>query len=79
MRTKMIVAVALSTIFLAPAAIAQNSGAGKPGLPGNKSGLAQTQSGTTSPGTSATPQDTSGIKGMPGNKSGPSAKPPKSE
>jgi len=79
MRTKTIAAVALSALFLGPAAFAQNtpnSGAGKAGLPGNKSGPTQTQSGTTTPGTSATPQDTSGIKGMPGNKSGPSAKPP---
>ena len=79
MRTKMIAAIALSTLLLGSAALAQNSGAGKPGLPGNKSGPTQTQSGTTSPGTSATPQDTSGIKGMPGNKSGPSVRPPKSE
>jgi hypothetical protein len=82
MRTKTIAAAALSILLLGPAAFAQNtpnSGAGKPGLPGNKSGPTQTQSGTPSPGTSATPQDTSGIKGMPGNKSGPSAKPPKTE
>lgn len=83
MRTKTIAAVALSTLLLGPAAFAQNtpnSGAGKPGLPGNKSGPTQTQSGTTSSGTNTTtPQDTSGIKGMPGNKSGPSARPPKTE
>jgi hypothetical protein len=83
MRTKMIAAVALSTLLLGPA-FAQttqtpNSGAGQPGLPGNKSGPAQTQSGTTSPGTSTTPPDTSGIQGKPGNKSGPSVRPPKSE
>ena len=80
MRTKMIAAVALSTLLLGPAALAQttpNSGAGKPGLPGNKSGPTQTQSGTTSPGTSGTPQDTSGIQGKPGNKSGPAVQPPK--
>jgi hypothetical protein len=82
MRTKMIAAVALSTLLLGPAAFAQNtpnSGAGQPGLPGSKSGPTQTQSGTTSPGTNATPQDTSGIQGKPGNKSGPSVRPPKSE
>jgi hypothetical protein len=79
MRMKIIAAAALSTILLAPAAFAQNSGAGKPGLPGNKSGPAQTQSGTTTPRPSATPQDTSGIQGKPGSKSGPSVRPPKSE
>ena len=82
MRMKMIAAVALSTILLAPAAFAQNtqnSGAGTPGMSGSKSGPAQTQSGTTTPGPSATPQDTSGIQGKPGNKSGPSVRPPKSE
>ena len=80
MRTKMIAAVALSTLLLGSGAFAQtqNSGAGKPGLPGSKSGPTQTQSGTTSPGPSTTPQDTSGIKGLPGNKSGPAARPPKS-
>ncbi|MBV8825688.1 MAG: hypothetical protein JO084_02515 [Bradyrhizobiaceae bacterium] len=84
MRTKTIAAVALSTLLLGPAAFAQttpNSGAGQPGLPGNKSGPAQPQSGTTSPGTTTTttPQDTSGIQGKPGNKSGPSVRPPKTE
>ena len=79
MRTKTIAAAALSTILLRSAALAQNSGAGKPGLPGSKSGPTQTQSGTTSPGPSATPQDTSGVKGLPGNKSGPTARPPKSD
>jgi hypothetical protein len=78
MRTKTIAALALSTLLLGPAAFAQNSGAGKPGLPGSKSGPTQTQSGTTSPGPSATPQDTSGIQGKPGNKSGPAVQPPKS-
>jgi hypothetical protein len=81
MRTKMIAAVALSTLLLGSGAFAQtqNSGAGKPGLPGSKSGPTQTQSGTTSPGPSATPQDASGIKGLPGNKSGPAARLPKSD
>jgi len=80
MRTKTIAAVALSAILLGLPAFAQNSGAGKPGLPGNKSGPTQTPSGTTtSPAPNATPQDTSGVKGMPGNKSGPSARPPKSD
>jgi hypothetical protein len=83
MRTKMIAAVALSTLLLGSGAFAQtqNSGAGQPGLPGSKSGPTQTQSGTTStnPSTSTTPQDTTGIKGLPGSKSGPAARPPKSE
>ena len=80
MRTQTIAAVALSTILIGSAAFAQNSGAGKAGAPGNKSGPTQTQSGTTtSPTPGATPQDTSGIKGLPGNKSGPSVRPPKSE
>jgi hypothetical protein len=60
----------------------RRDGAGKPGLPGNKSGPTQTQSGTTSSGTTTTtttPQDTSGIQGKPGNKSGPAVKPPKSQ
>ena len=78
MRTKMIAAVALSTLFLGSAAFAQDSGAGKSGQPGNQSGPTRTQSGTKSPGPSATPQDASGVKGMPGNKSGPSVRPPKS-
>jgi hypothetical protein len=75
MRTKMIAAVALSTLLLGSAAFAQttqNSGAGQPGLPGNKSGPA------VPPEKSATPPDTSGVKGLPGNKSGPAVQPPKS-
>ena len=79
MRTKVIAAVALSTLFLGAGAFAQNSGAGQPGLPGGKSGPTQTQSGTTTPQPSATPQDTSGVKGLPGSKSGPSERQPKSD
>lgn len=74
MRMKIMAAVALSTILLGSAALAQNtpnSGAGKPGLPGNKSGP------TVKPDQSATPPDTSGVKGLPGNKSGPAVQPPK--
>jgi hypothetical protein len=74
MRTKTIAALALSTVLLGPAAFAQttpNSGAGQPGLPGNKSGPA------VKPDQSATPPDTSGVKGLPGNKSGPAVQPPK--
>ena len=81
MRTKMIAAVALSTLLLGSGAFAQtqNSGAGQPGLPGSKSGPTQTQSGTASPAPSTTPQDASGVKGLPGGKSGPAARPPKSD
>jgi hypothetical protein len=60
----------------------QNSGAGVPGLPGNKSGPAVRRPSDTT-GTNPTgsnqapqPQDTSGIQGKPGNKSGPPARPP---
>lgn len=76
MRMKMMAAVALSTILLGSGALAQNtpnSGAGKPGLPGNKSGP------TVPTEQNATPPDTSGIKGLPGNKSGPAAQPPKTD
>lgn len=73
MWTKTIAAVALSTILLGSAAFAQNSGAGKSGLPGSKSGP------TVSPERDGTPPDTSGVKGLPGNKSGPAVPPPKSE
>jgi hypothetical protein len=76
MRTKTIAAVALSALLLGPAAFAQttqtpNSGAGQPGLPGNKSGPA------VKPERNGTPPDTSGVKGLPGNKSGPAVQPPK--
>lgn len=59
---------------------AQNSGAGVPGLPGNKSGPA-VKSGTVGSGTeqhnpTVKQQDPSNIKGLPGNKSGPPAKSP---
>jgi len=76
MRTKMIAAVALSTILLGSGAVAQNaqnSGAGTPGLPGNKSGP------TVQPDQSKTPPDTSGVKGLPGNKSGPAVQAPKTD
>jgi hypothetical protein len=56
----------------------QNSGAGVPGLPGNKSGPAHRQSGMTqdahTPGTSP---DQSNVPGLPGTKSGPTVRPPK--
>lgn len=61
---------------------AQNSGAGIPGQPGNKSGPAVKPGETV--GSSSTNrenprvqlQDPSNIKGLPGNKSGPPAKQP---
>jgi hypothetical protein len=61
---------------------AQNSGAGIPGMPGNKSGPA-VKPGTV--GSNSTlnqenptvrQQDPSNIKGLPGNKSGPPARQP---
>src|SRR5215472_862678 len=52
------------------------SGAGVPGLPGNKSGPTMTPSGTTAPETKTHPSgDQSGIQGLPGNKSGPAVTP----
>jgi hypothetical protein len=73
--------VALAAILLigpvigAPAALAQtttapNSGAGVPGFPGNKSGLA------VSPGTQLNVRpDQSNASGLPGGKSGPAVQP----
>lgn len=64
----------------------QNSGAGIPGQPGNKSGPAVKPGETV--GSSSTTnqenptvrmQDPSNIKGLPGNKSGPPAKQPSRE
>lgn len=63
----------------------QNSGAGVPGLPGNKSGPAvRSPSGTSGAATGSTSQqdpsvrqqDTSKVPGMPGSKSGPAERPP---
>ena len=81
--------VVLVAILVGPSAFAQspsqdnagklnNSGAGVPGLPGNKSGPAHRQSGMTqdahTPGTSP---DQSNVPGFPGTKSGPTVQPPK--
>jgi hypothetical protein len=75
--------VALAAVLLigpvvgAPVALAQtttapNSGAGVPGLPGNKSGPA------VSPGTQFNVRpDQSNVPGAPGSKSGPAVQPPK--
>ena len=66
----------IGPVIGAPAALAQtttapNSGAGVPGLPGNKSGP------PPSPGTQSTVRpDQSNVPGLPGNKSGPVVQPP---
>ena len=66
----------LGTLGGAPAALAQtttapNSGAGVPGLPGNKSGPA------VRPGEQSNVRpDQSNVPGLPGNKSGPALQPP---
>lgn len=61
----------------------QNSGAGIPGHPGNKSGpparssAPTTGAGATSPDNQAVRQQDAGkIPGQPGSKSGPAARPP---
>jgi hypothetical protein len=81
MRIKMPLIV-LAAVLVAPAAFAQttNSGAGTPGMSGNKSGPAVTPSGknTSEPNNSANP-DASKVQGLPGNKSGPAAQPPKQQ
>lgn len=79
MRT-MISLIVAASLFGGSAAIAQsaetpNSGAGVPGMPGNKSGPAitgQNPSGQSS----GVRQDASKIPGLPGNKSGPQARKP---
>jgi len=60
---------------------AQNSGAGIPGLPGNKSGPAVrpgdaggSAASANQQNTTVQQQDTSKIQGMPGNKNGPPAR-----
>jgi EF hand domain-containing protein len=66
----------IGTVVGEPAAFAQNatapnSGAGVPGLPGNKSGP------TMQPGEQSTVRpDQSNVPGLPGNKSGPTLQPP---
>jgi hypothetical protein len=58
---------------------AQNSGAGIPGQPGNKSGpAAKSSSATTGSGNNegVREQDSAKIPGLPGSKSGPAVKPP---
>ena len=75
----MLAAVLLvGTVVGGPAALAQtagmpNSGAGVPGLPGNKSGPA-VKSGEQSTGVSP---DQSKVPGLPGSKSGPAQESPK--
>jgi len=80
--------VVLVAVLAGPSAFAQspsqdnagqipnNSGAGVPGLPGNKSGPAHRPDGMTqdahTPGTSP---DQSNVPGLPGTKSGPTVQP----
>jgi hypothetical protein len=60
----------------------QNSGAGIPGKPGSKSGLAAKSSSETTgsdmndQNRAVRQQDSSKIPGQPGNKSGPAVRPP---
>ena len=56
-----------------------NSGAGMPGLPGNKSGQTVSPSGSVTPERHATDQDQSGVRGLPGNKSGTTATSPQQQ
>ena len=72
-------AVLLIANVVGPAAFAQtttapNSGAGVPGLPGNKSGPAVRPGQNSSTGVS---QDQSKVPGLPGDKSGVAVKPPR--
>lgn len=92
-----ITAITLALMVLSPAASAQtnkpdvssapsaqNSGAGIPGQPGNKSGPAVKPGETVGSSSTTTDQhnptvqsqDPSNVKGLPGNKSGPPAKQP---
>lgn len=79
MRT-MISLIVTASLFGGSVAIAQtaetpNSGAGVPGMPGNKSGPAV--NGPNASGqSSGVRQDASKIPGLPGNKSGPEARKP---
>jgi hypothetical protein len=66
----------VGTVIGGPAALAQtttapNSGAGVPGLPGNKSGPAMKPGGESN-----VRPDQSNVPGLPGNKSGPAQQPP---
>jgi hypothetical protein len=79
-----IIAIALMAALLiaGPNALAQNkdphaanSGAGVPGLPGNKSGPAIEPSGKTHTESTAQSQDQSKVPGLPGSKSGPAQRP----
>ena len=75
---RFIIAIGLAGMIFAVPALAQkadqpNSGAGTPGLQGNKSGPAANRNqktGQPSP-------DQSKVPGLPGNKSGPAVQPPK--
>ncbi len=73
MRT--IIVVGLAGMILAGPALASdqpNSGAGTPGLQGNKSGPPASRDQNTGQPS----QDQSKVPGLPGNKSGPAVQPP---
>jgi hypothetical protein len=84
--------VVLAAVLVGPSAFAQspsqdnaeqrpnNSGAGVPGLPGNKSGPAHRPEGMTQDGHTPAPSpDQSNVPGLPGTKSGPAVRPPAAE
>jgi hypothetical protein len=76
----MILLIVAANLIGGPAAIAQttgapNSGAGVPGMPGNKSGPVINGKNPDEQ-SSGIKQDTSKIPGLPGNKSGPQAEKP---
>jgi hypothetical protein len=78
-------ALLIGTVVTGPAALAQttgtpNSGAGVPGMSGNKSGPAVKPQNPATEQSSGVSQDQSKVPGLPGNKSGPAAqKAPKKE
>jgi hypothetical protein len=79
--------VVLVAVLVGPSAVAQspsqdnaaqrpNSGAGVPGLPGNKSGPAHRPNGMSQDAHTGTSPDQSNVPGLPGTKSGPGVQPP---
>jgi hypothetical protein len=84
--------VVLAAVLVGPSAFAQspsqdngeqrpnNSGAGVPGLPGNKSGPDHRPEGMTQEGHTPAPSpDQSNVPGLPGTKSGPTVRSPAAE
>jgi hypothetical protein len=81
--------VVLVAVLVGPSAFAQspsqdnagqrpnNSGAGVPGLPGNKSGPTHRPNGMNQDAHTGTSPDQSNVPGLPGTKSGPAVQPPK--